>query len=97
MRCTDCGGGVPAPLWQRCERCAYERLRRIVDPLLPAKATEARRYKKGDRIVWVHGPPRKGRVVRHPDRLGNCVLEDESGERFYANVVELRADDATVG
>lgn len=92
MRCP-CGAATPAPLWKFCETCATDRLRRLFDPSLPAPSPRARRYKRGDLVTWVHGPAVRCRIIRHPDRLGNCVLVNAEGERFYAHVVELRLDE----
>lgn len=50
MKCTDCGGGVPGPLWKRCEEHAMARLRTLMGGA-PAPSVIHRRFKMNDLVL----------------------------------------------
>lgn len=91
MKCTDCGGGTPAPLWKRCVKCAEKRLRVIMGRgLVPPPTKIARRYARGDR-VFVKGEIQKtGTVVRVRD--DQYTVQLDKGGRCYVTADVLQAE-----
>lgn len=95
-KCTDCKGGVPSPMWWRCERCAHQRLRRMMSPI-PIEENlnlKPRRFRMGDRVLVVpigspdsSGSP--GTVIRCPKDETYAVKLD-SGGRVYPRLQQLR-------
>ena len=93
MRCSDCGGGVPGPLWRRCVACAMKRLRAMMsDVPLDSLPPPARRWKIHDRVLVVPADgslPFGGKVARAP-RGDEFVIDVDAGGRYFADVSELR-------
>lgn len=88
MKCTDCGGGTPAPLWKRCVDCAEKRLRVIMSDgrVLPSKCVK--RFARGDR-VFVNGEiQRPGTVVRVRD--SQYTVQLDKGGRCYVLAEDMR-------
>jgi hypothetical protein len=81
-RCTDCGGGVPAPLWKRCEEHALARLRTMMGGA-PPPSVIARRFKIGTKVhVFLNGEKLPGRVARCPQG-DDYVIDLDRGGRAY--------------
>jgi hypothetical protein len=90
VKCTDCGGGVPGPGWQRCEEHAMARLRTIMGGA-PAPSVIHRRYKMNDLVLVQHeGEQLPGKIARCPKGDDYAVKLDRGG-RVYVTGDKLKA------